>query len=72
MHRELVLVQGKAKLKGMELIAVDIFFVFHPCCRAFTGFDNRNRLKSCQGPLMAVTVGARTFDCMVCPHDGPA
>ena len=28
MHRELV-VQGKAKRKGMELIAVDIFFVFH-------------------------------------------
>jgi hypothetical protein len=71
MHRELV-VQGKAKLKGMELIAVDIFFVFHPCCRAFTGFDTSKPVPSCHGPLMAVTVGARTFDCRVCLHDCPA
>ena len=52
MQRELVQVPGKAKLKGMELIAVDIFFVFHPCCRAFTGFDQSKPVPSCQGPLM--------------------
>jgi hypothetical protein len=44
MHRELV-VQGKAKLKGMELIAVDIFLYSIPVAGLSPVSIHRNRFQ---------------------------